>query len=77
MTREAAALGIPSYSIFKGPIGAVDQRLFDEGRIVHVGSTDAVDTIRLVTAPRPAELPPARRDLLEILIEGIELSARA
>ena len=34
MNREAAALGVPVYSIFRGQIGAVDRSLSDAGRLV-------------------------------------------
>ncbi len=34
MNREAAALGAPVYSIFRGEIGAVDRYLADNGRLV-------------------------------------------
>lgn len=34
MNREAAALGVPVYSIFCGQIGAVDRYLADHGRLV-------------------------------------------
>lgn len=34
MNREAAALGVPVYSIFRGEIGAVDRYLADNGRLV-------------------------------------------
>jgi hypothetical protein len=34
MNREAAALGVPVYSIFQGKIGAVDQYLAQAGRLV-------------------------------------------
>ena len=34
MNREAAALGVPVYSIFRGKIGAVDKSLSDAGRLV-------------------------------------------
>jgi|SRR5215469_7084203 len=33
MNREAAALGVPVYSIFRGEIGAVDRYLASEGRL--------------------------------------------
>jgi uncharacterized protein len=36
MNREAAALGVPVYSIFRGTIGAVDHHLAKEGRLVLV-----------------------------------------
>ena len=34
MNREAAALGVPVYSIFRGNLGAVDKYLADTGRLV-------------------------------------------
>ena len=34
MNREAAALGVPVYSIFRGKIGAVDRYLAETGRLV-------------------------------------------
>lgn len=34
MNREAAALGIPVYSVFRGKIGAVDRYLSQNGRLV-------------------------------------------
>src|SRR5271166_6120344 len=34
MNREAAAMGVPVYSIFRGKIGSVDRYLADEGRLI-------------------------------------------
>jgi hypothetical protein len=34
MNREAAAMGVPVYSIFRGTIGAVDRYLSESGRLV-------------------------------------------
>ena len=34
MNREAAALGVPVYSIFRGTIGAVDHYLAEQGRLI-------------------------------------------
>jgi len=42
MNREAAALGVPVYSIFRGPIGAVDRHLSETGRLVLIESPDDV-----------------------------------
>lgn len=39
MNREAAALGVPVYSIFRGDIGAVDRYLADQGRLVLLENT--------------------------------------
>ena len=43
MNREAAAIGVPVYSIFRGPIGAVDRYLQREGRLILVESVADVD----------------------------------
>jgi uncharacterized protein len=39
MNREAAALGVPVYSIFRGKLGAVDRYLSESGRLVLLEST--------------------------------------
>jgi uncharacterized protein len=44
MNREAAAMGVPVYSIFRGPIGAVDRYLSDSGRLVLLESVEDVRT---------------------------------
>src|ERR1039457_6270601 len=43
MNREAAALGVPVYSIFRGKIGAVDRYLADSGRLVLLESVEDVN----------------------------------
>lgn len=42
MNREAAALGVPVYSIFRGKIGAVDQYLSEVGRLTLIESVEDV-----------------------------------
>jgi len=42
MNREAAALGVPVYSIFRGKIGAVDRYLSENGRLCLLTSKDDV-----------------------------------
>jgi predicted glycosyltransferase/peptidoglycan/xylan/chitin deacetylase (PgdA/CDA1 family) len=46
MAREAAALGIPAYTIFAGRRGGVDTRLIAEGRLVELTSVGDFDRIR-------------------------------
>lgn len=43
MNREAAALAVPVYSIFRGKLGAVDAKLEKEGRLVMVRTVDEVN----------------------------------
>ncbi|MBU0728532.1 MAG: DUF354 domain-containing protein [Proteobacteria bacterium] len=42
MNREAAALGVPVFSIFRGKTGAVDQYLQDQGRLTLLESVEDV-----------------------------------
>ena len=42
MNREAAALGVPVYSVFRGRIGAVDRYLAKDGRLVLLESISDV-----------------------------------
>jgi predicted glycosyltransferase len=51
MNREAAALGVPVYSIFRGKIGAVDRYLVEKGRLVLIERDADVQT-KIVLARR-------------------------
>jgi predicted glycosyltransferase len=42
MNREAAALGVPVYSIFRGKIGAIDRYLAEQGRLIMIESVQDV-----------------------------------
>ena len=42
MNREAAALGVPVYSIFRGKIGAVDKYLAERGRLTLIETVEDV-----------------------------------
>jgi uncharacterized protein len=44
MNREAAALGVPVYSIFRGRLGAVDQYLAQTGRLTLIERVDDLRT---------------------------------
>jgi len=47
MNREAAVLGTPAYSVFKGKPAAVDRYLIDLGRMKHIASEEQVPSIRI------------------------------
>lgn len=54
MNREAAALGVPVYSIFRGKLGAVDKYLSENGRLVLIESAREVRSkIKLARWNRP------------------------
>jgi predicted glycosyltransferase len=42
MNREAAALGVPVYSIFRGPMGSVDRQLEAEGRLTMIATPEEI-----------------------------------
>src|SRR6266481_4725484 len=56
MNREAAALRVPVYSVFRGKIGAVDRYLAERGRLVLLETVQDVRArIRVVRRDRPAK----------------------
>lgn len=69
MNREAVALGVPVYTTFAGRLGAVDEQLIREGRLVPLESAAG---IRLAKRPRRAA-ERTRRDprlLLELMLSA-------
>ena len=60
MNREAAALGIPVYSIFRGKTGAVDAKLEKDGRMVMIRSVDEVRD-KIAFDRRDKTVPPDNR----------------
>lgn len=56
MNREAAALGVPVYSIFRGKIGAVDRYLSKSGRLVLLESVaDVREKVKIEKRKIPTE----------------------
>ena len=77
MNREAAALGVPVYSIFRGPIGAVDRYLAEQGRLVMLESIEDVRT--RIDLSRRHRVPPevhAERSALHTIVDQIARIAR-
>lgn len=73
MNREAAALGVPVYSIFRGKIGAVDRYLAEQGRLTLIQTPDEVRTkIRPVRRHKSNELSASNRKALEQIMSAIE-----
>jgi uncharacterized protein len=72
MNREAAAMRVPVYSIFRGKIGGVDQYLAQQGRLVLLESVEDVKTkIRAVRRPRTTKVQEERVPALETIVENI------
>lgn len=56
MNREAAALGVPVYSIFRGEMGTVDKYLSNCGRLMLLQSVDDIEEkLRVCKWNRPAQ----------------------
>jgi predicted glycosyltransferase/peptidoglycan/xylan/chitin deacetylase (PgdA/CDA1 family) len=73
MNREAAALGIPVYSIFRGKTGAVDRKLEQEGRLIMIRSVEEVRT-RISLLPRDRRHGPDSRPrhALQDIVDHVE-----
>lgn len=57
MNREAAAMGVPVYSVFRGPVGAVDRLLTTQHRLILIeNSEDVLRKIAII--PRTKGLLP-------------------
>ena len=56
MNREAAALGVPVYSIFRGRIGAVDQYLARTGRLTVIERIEEIPTKIVLERRMPSSL---------------------
>lgn len=72
MNREAAALGVPVYSIFRGKMGAVDKYLADSGKLILIESVEEIRKKIALTKRR--RLPPAQmnqRRVLDKIVDDI------
>ena len=72
MNREAAALGVPVYSIFRGKIGAVDQYLSANGRLTLLESRAQVRSkLQLKRRNHTAMPAPAGFSTLKSIVDHI------
>lgn len=72
MTREAAVLGVPSYSFFAGKWGAVDHYLQAQGRLVRLADLEDIRRIRLKQRERVAiSVPDTALNFVTGFVEGI------
>ena len=75
MNREAAALGVPVYSIFRGKIGAVDRDLQSTGRLTLIETVQDVDEKISIVSRNRVITPVARqgRTLQDIVGHVVEI----
>lgn len=72
MNREAAALGVPVYSIFRGPLGSVDRHLSETHRLVLIETAEDVRTrIELKKRVRNDEEWKKQSPALNFIVETI------
>jgi len=72
MNREAAALGIPVYSLFRGTLGAVDKHLAATGKLILLQSTrDVRERLKVVNREKSANFTPGRSAALEAVVTHI------
>ncbi len=72
MNREAAALGVPVYSIFRGKIGDVDRFLSQNGRLTMLESVDDVGTkLKISKRQKPKELAARNNETLRAVVAQI------
>lgn len=73
MNREAAALGVPVYSIFRGKTGAVDLMLEAEGRLNMVRSKEEIwSKVQFIRRDKNRSPDSASRDALRDICDHIE-----
>ena len=76
MTREAAILGLPSYSFFRGRSGRVDEHLADTGRLIMLEKPDEV-AAKLKLEPRSQPIAaPDNAALVDFIATAIEQTSR-
>jgi predicted glycosyltransferase len=72
MNREAAALNVPVYSVFRGKIGAVDRYLAASGRLTMIEKVEEVSTkIKLVRRQKPLNVEESRPETLQAIVDSI------
>jgi predicted glycosyltransferase len=72
MNREAAALGVPVYSIFRGKLGAVDKYLADTGRLVLLQSREDIHRkLKITPRDRASESAVLGREALQKVVDNI------
>lgn len=72
MNREAAALHVPVYSIFRGTIGAVDKYLSETGRLILLQSVEDVNNrVKVERRKRPEHPETADNKTLNCIVDHI------
>lgn len=72
MNREAAALGIPVYSFFRGKMGAVDRHLVETGKLVLLESEqDVREKLKVARRAGPSGFDRSQRATLDAIVNHV------
>jgi hypothetical protein len=72
MNREAAALNVPVYSIFRGKIGAVDRYLAERGSLMLIETVaEIASKIKIVRRQKPQQVESSRPETLRAIVDSI------
>ncbi|MGB9836079.1 MAG: DUF354 domain-containing protein [Candidatus Saccharicenans sp.] len=72
MNREAASLGVPVYSIFRGPLGLIDKQLEKESRLVMIKSPEEFSKIKIEKREKTSPSDLKDRPALKQIVDHIE-----
>lgn len=73
MNREAACLGVPVYSVYRGPLGAVDRYLAQQGKLIMLQHPTEVGSITLRKRQKPQLVRQRERshELVQYIVDKI------
>jgi len=71
MNREAAALGVPVYSIYAGKWAAIDEQLITEGRLKKIGSPADINSLAVQkkTSREPRVKQGTRTEVVKLILD--------
>jgi uncharacterized protein len=70
MNREAVALGTPVFTTFEGRLGAVDERLMEEGRLRKLARADEIEVKKRARSVQD-RVRRDPRDLAQLMLTGL------
>ena len=71
MNREAVALGTPVFTTFEGKLGAVDEQLLDEGRLLRLSDPSQVELVKR-EGPAGERVRRDPRELVRLLLTALD-----
>jgi hypothetical protein len=72
MTREAAVLGVPSISFFKGKRGGIDSLLEKQGRLNFINNTEMTESVLNNTIEQERHAPQPEVPILAKIVDTLE-----